>query len=194
MQVLSGDIGGTTTRLAIAEIEAGRTRLSHERHYPSGTYSDLETIVGEFLESAGSPQPKASCFAVAGPVRDGRVHTTNLPWIVDASQLEHRFTVGPVSIINDLQAISEAVPHLLPDDLKLLQEGHAVEHGVKAVIAAGTGLGESFLVWDGKRYTSHASEGGHVDFAPRTEREAALLAYLLEQGSETAPAEPAEIS
>ncbi len=178
VKVLAGDIGGTTTRLAIAEAGVGLPILLLEREYDSDAHDGLESIVDQFLNQVASAPPEASCFAVAGPVRGNQARITNLPWIVDAGSLQTRFDIGRVSLINDLQAVCTAIPHLGPADLQTLQEGAGVEHGVRAVIGAGTGLGEGFLVWNGKDYDSFPSEGGHVDFAPRSPRQSALLDYL----------------
>jgi glucokinase len=122
-----------------------------------------------------------ACFAVAGPVIDGRVKTTNLPWLVDEAALAQalNFNQRRVRLINDLEAIARAVPILRPSDVQTLNVGSPVAKGAIAVIAPGTGLGESFLTWDGFRYAAHSSEGGHSDFAPTGERQIRLLEYLL---------------
>jgi glucokinase len=118
---------------------------------------------------------------VAGPVINGRVKTTNLPWVVDEPAVADslNLNVKSVHLINDLEAIARAVPILRPSDVCTMNRGEPVRGGAIAVIAPGTGLGESFLTWDGIRYTAYPSEGGHSDFAPADERQVRLLEYML---------------
>jgi glucokinase len=177
--LIAGDIGGTKTDMAIFSNEAGpHTPLAQVRVH-SADYPGLEAIVKEFLANAKQPVDRA-CFAVAGPVIDGRVKTTNLPWLVDEASLAQglNFNQKRVRLINDLEAIAQAIPILRPSDVQTLNVGSPVAKGAIAVIAPGTGLGESFLTWDGARYVAHSSEGGHSDFAPTDERQVHLLEYL----------------
>jgi len=148
----------------------------------SADYPSLQAIVKEFLAKSNKPVDRA-CFAVAGPVIGGRVKTTNLPWLIEESSLakELNLNVKAVRLINDLEAIARAVPILRPSDVVTINAGEAVRKGAIAVIAPGTGLGESFLTWDGSHYVAHSSEGGHSDFAPTDERQIRLLEYMLKQ-------------
>ncbi len=175
--LLVGDIGGTKTYLAIFSPEAGpRTPLA-EAVFPSGQYPSLEAIVRDFLTRVHEPLDKA-CFGVAGPVVGGRATVTNLPWVVDAKQLQAAFDFSFVRVLNDLQSIANSVPLLRPEDLHTLSAGQPVPGGAIAVVAPGTGLGEAFLTWDGTRYRAHPSEGGHTDFGPNNELELDMLRYL----------------
>jgi len=124
-----------------------------------------------------------ACFAVAGPVIGGRVKTTNLPWMIEDISLarELNLNLKSVFLINDLEAIARAVPILRPSDVVTINSGEGVPRGAIAVIAPGTGLGESFLTWDGSHYLAHSSEGGHADFAPTDERQIRLLQYLFKR-------------
>lgn len=176
--LIAGDIGGTKTDLAIYASESGPRIPLAQKQVQSADYPSLQAIVAEFLEHVDLPVDVAS-FGVAGPVIAGRVKTTNLPWLMDERTLASDLTLRAVHIINDLEAIARAVPVLQPADLLTINEGERVVNGPIAVIAPGTGLGESFLTWDGSRYLAHSSEGGHSDFAPTDERQVRLLQYLL---------------
>src|SRR5271169_5595496 len=178
--LIAGDIGGTKTDLAIFSSEAGPHAPLAEAKVHSGDYPSLQAIVKEFLAKTKKPVDRA-CFAVAGPVIGGHVKTTNLPWVIEDNALakELNLNIKSVHLINDLEAIARAVPILRPSDVCTLNAGEPVPRGAIAVIAPGTGLGESFLTWDGSRYLAHGSEGGHSDFAPTDERQIRLLEYML---------------
>jgi len=175
--LLAGDIGGTKTALGIFSPDAGPRAPLAEASFPSAHYTDLESLVREFLRQVKVPVDRAS-FGVAGPVTNGHAKVTNLPWVIDASNLRQTLHLSSVRLINDLDAIAHAVPLLTAEDLITLHAGEPVSGGALAVIAPGTGLGEAFLTWDGLRYRAHPSEGGHTDFAPTSERELGLLKYL----------------
>lgn len=175
--ILAGDIGGTNTRLALIEAAGGRLRVVTDERVPSRQHADLPTVLARFRAQHAAPI-RAAGFGVAGPVVEGRCEATNLPWVVDAAAIARQLDLPRVSLINDLEAIAYAIPALGPADLGVLNEGrHTL--GSQAVIAAGTGLGEAGLYWDGTRYHPFASEGGHADFAPRTPLEMELLRFLL---------------
>lgn len=178
--LIAGDIGGTKTDLAIFSSEAGPHTPLAEAKVHRADYPSLQAIVKEFLAKTKKPVDRA-CFAVAGPVIAGRVKTTNLPWVIEDAALakELNLNVKSIHLINDLEAIARAVPILRPSDVCTLNPGEPVPRGAIAVIAPGTGLGESFLTWDGTRYLAHSSEGGHSDFAPTDERQIRLLEYML---------------
>jgi glucokinase len=175
--ILAGDIGGTKTVLALIDPENGVEEPIQETIYPSGEYDSLVDIVAEFLDEVGE-KPLAASFGVAGPVVQGRAEITNLPWIIDADEIGQEFSIPTVHLLNDLEAIATAVPHLGPHDLAPLNEGKTDPTGTIAVIAPGTGLGEAFLTWDGQRHRAYPSEGGHVSFAPGAKEELELLTYL----------------
>ena len=177
MRVLAGDIGGTKTRLAVFDVEGTRLDTLCEASYPSGEYASLDAIVRDFLDRADADCRQA-CFGIAGPVQQGRVKTTNLPWVIEAQAMAARFGFDTVSLMNDLQANAWGVEALDDDDCCLLSVGRPDVAGNASIIAAGTGLGEAGLYWDGQRHWPFASEGGHADFSPHSDLEIALLEYL----------------
>jgi len=178
--LLAGDIGGTKTNLAIFARENGPAIPLAAATFPSSAYPSLEALVKAFLAEADYPVTQAS-FGVAGPVLQGRASVTNLPWVLSEQQLQKALKLRSVRLLNDLAAIASAVPFLNPTDLHILNEGEPIDKGAIAIIAPGTGLGEAFLTWDGSQYTTHASEGGHADFAPTTPTQVELLSYLLKR-------------
>ena len=173
--ILAGDVGGTKVHLALYDFTDGQLKYSRDERYPAKDYSGLEEIVREFL---GGDQPTSACFGVPGPVRDGRLRLTNLPWTIDSRELAHDLKIDHVFLINDLEANGYGVAELKADQIYTLSEGDASQIGNRALIAAGTGLGEGILIWNGKSHTPYPSEGGHVDYAPRNEDEIDLLRYL----------------
>lgn len=184
MTVLAGDIGGTKTILALFTGEKEGMRLIREAVYPSPLYRDLEAVLKEFLQGNEIP-PRRACFGVAGPVLQGRSETTNLPWIVDAGEISRLFAIPSVALLNDLEATAYGVLALTEEDCFILNKGkpeaspsETGARGNKAVISAGTGLGEVILFWNGSAYQPSASEGGHSDFAPRAPLQVALLEFL----------------
>jgi glucokinase len=176
--LIAGDIGGTKTDLAIYSSEAGPHAPLAQTEVHSADYPSLQAIVTEFLAQT-KMSVKAASFDVAGPVVDGHVKTTNLPWVMDERSLATDLGIKTVHLMNDLEAVARAVPVLRAADVVTINEGVPVRDGAIAVIAPGTGLGESYLTWEGSRYVSHGSEGGHSDFAPTDERQIRLLRFLL---------------
>ena len=180
--LLAGDIGGTKTVLALFK-KTGALEFEHapfkEAVFPSADYNSLEEIIQHFLNDDDVPLSGAS-FGVAGPVVNQQAEITNLSWKIDARSISNTFHVQS-HLLNDLEAIANAVPYLQNEDLITLHEGQPEENGAKAIIAPGTGLGEAFLVWDGKRYESYPSEGGHAAFAPTSDRQIELLSYWLKK-------------
>jgi len=173
---LAGDIGGTKTRLAIVTVAGTQVNIVREANYPSQDYARFETLLGEFLE--GCDIPCSAAFGVAGPVQGRVVQTTNLPWRIDAEALQRQFGFARCSLLNDLEATACGLPALGAEDLLTLQAGAAGATGNLAVIAAGTGLGEAGLYWDGSHHQPFATEGGHASFAPGNTLEFALLRHL----------------
>jgi glucokinase len=180
--LIAGDTGGTKTELAIFSNDGGPHSPLAQVKVHSADYPSLEAIVKEFLAKVDKPVDLA-CFAVPGPVIGGRVRTTNLPWTIEDKSLAQvlNLNLKSVHLINDLEAIARAVPILRPSDVVTINSGEAVPRGAIAVIAPGTGLGESFLTWDGSRHLAHSSEGGHADFAPTDKRQIGLLEYLFKK-------------
>src|SRR5262245_545335 len=176
--LIAGDIGGTKIDLAVYSIESGPRAPLAQTEVPSAGYPSLEAAVAEFLGDVEMSVDVGS-FAVAGPVVNGFVKTTNLPWVMDERTLAKALNLRAVHLMNDLEGVARAVPVLQAPDLLTLNEGERVATGPIGVIAPGTGLGESFLTWSGSQYVAHSSEGGHSDFAPTDERQIRLLQYLL---------------
>jgi glucokinase len=175
--IVAGDIGGTNARLATFEVRAGQLVLEQENVYPSRSAPNLETIVRRFVEEV-RPRATAAALGVAGPVKNGRSETPNLPWVVDASQLAQVLSVPRVTLLNDLKANAYGLRHLTPEKLAVLQAGAPGSQGNQAILSAGTGLGAAGLYWDGQRHRPFASEGGHADFAPRTPLQAELREFI----------------
>ncbi len=183
--ILAADIGGTHTRLCIAQHERGAARIVAERTYTSAAYSRFADVLREFLPGAAGNTIAAACFAVAGPIRETpagqTVKVTNLPWEIGAAALAREFSVPKVRLINDFQAIGYGIEALQEPDFAVLEMGNPVPHGPRAVIGAGTGLGQAILVWRGERYEVIATEGGHADFGPTDDLQIELARYLIKE-------------
>jgi len=206
--ILAGDIGGTKTNLALYEWTDERVEPVRLDSFHSADYKSLEEILIEFLtppttpmqsedvdvaspqdekeeKESGTPKPgilAAACFGVAGPVIDNRCHTTNLPWIVDGPMIGKQFGIPRVRLLNDMEAMAHGILLLRPDELEVLNTGTPPrKRQAVALIAAGTGLGEAILFWNGTSYRPMPSEGGHTDFAPNNDHEIDLLRYLRSQ-------------
>jgi glucokinase len=175
--ILAGDIGGTNARLAFFEAVNGKFRVVSQSVFPSHDYATLDEIVVKFMDSS-SLRPDAACFGIAGPVRDGHVKASNLPWLIDGQRLADEIKLKHAVLINDLEANAWGIAGLEPKDLVALNKVEGTPVGNQAVIAAGTGLGEAGMYWDGQQYHIFACEGGHTDFAPRNELEIELFDYL----------------
>lgn len=177
---LIGDIGGTSARMAMVDKGEGPRVWRNDQRYESGDYEGIEWIVEAYRASFGG-EIKGICLGVAGPVREGRVELTNLGWVLDIRQMRERLGVERIVLLNDLQAMAYAIPVLSPFEREVLQEGKPQAEGVIGLVAAGTGLGESVLWWDGRRYHAMASEGGHCDFAPIDEEQVGLLRFVMRE-------------
>ena len=175
--ILAGDIGGTNARLAVFDVVDGHFSLISASVFHSREYSSLDEIVSKFVETA-NVHPHAACFGVAGPVRNGRVEASNLPWIIESKRLAEELDLKKTLLINDLEANAWGIAFLDPADLVSLNQVKGTPIGTQAVISAGTGLGEAGMYWDGAKHHVFACEGGHADFAPRNELETELLRYL----------------
>jgi glucokinase len=178
--ILAGDVGGTKVHLALYDFIDGELKHSRDQRFPAKEYSGLEEIVKEFIVTE---KVSAACFGVPGPVREGRLRLTNLPWTLDSRELSAHLEIDYVFLINDLQANGYGIAELSAEQVYTLSEGDARQIGNRALISAGTGLGEAFLIWDGRDYVPYPSEGGHSDFAPRNEDEIDMLRYLMQKYS-----------
>ena len=183
--ILAGDVGGTKVHLALYNFEAGKLKPVRDQKFPAAEFSNLDDVVKRFLSEAdghGAAKVEeivAACFGCPGPVRDGRLKLTNLPWTLDARELRGSLGIEHIFLINDLEANGYGIPELRTEAVHVLHEGDAAAVGHRGLVSAGTGLGEALLIWDGKhRHLPLPSEGGHCDFAARNDREIALLQYL----------------
>jgi glucokinase len=175
--ILAGDIGGTNARLAYFQPQNGHLRLVSEQTFPSREHSELGEIVSQFVDASGT-RPEAACFGIAGPVRNGRVETSNLPWVIEQSRLAKQIHLPATMLINDLEASAWGIGALENSDLVPLNRVSGPTVGNQGVIAPGTGLGEAGLFWDGKRHHVFACEGGHTDFGPQGDLQIELVRFL----------------
>ena len=173
--ILAGDVGGTKVHLALYDFTNGKLNYTREERFPAREYSGLEAIVKEFV---GADKVTAACFGVPGPVRDGRLRLTNLPWTLDSRELTLSLNIPHVFLINDLEANGYGIAELTSEQIYTLSEGDTSQIGNRALIAAGTGLGEGLLIWNGHMHVPFPSEGGHSDYSPRNEDEIDLLRFL----------------
>src|ERR1700730_4802358 len=183
--ILAGDVGGTKCNLAVYRVREGQYQQVAKCRYESRKFSSFEAIVAQFLSeiSGGTKETAAgkidaAGFGVAGPVIDNRVKATNLPWTVDGAGLARQLATEHIVLLNDLEATACSLAWLGPSEIVTLNRGVPAPKATQALIAAGTGLGESILFWNGDRYSVASTEGGHTDFAPRNEREIEFLRYM----------------
>ena len=178
--ILAGDVGGTKVHLALYNFERGKLRCVRAEKFPAREFATLDAVVHRFL--AADPGQKseiaAACFGLPGPVRGHRVKLTNLSWSLDAHDLSRSLDIEHVFFLNDLEANGYGIAELAPEMICTLHPARTASVGHRGLVSAGTGLGEALLIWDGKHHRPIPSEGGHCDFAPRTDREVALLQHL----------------
>lgn len=180
--ILAGDVGGTKCNLALFSENHGKLEVVFRERFASKEFAQFDLIIREFSRRAASCLAKdkirAAGFGVAGPVINNRIHTTNLPWVVDADVLAKELGVRAIALVNDLGATGYSLEHLAPEDICVLNPGKPVQGASRALLAAGTGLGEGILFWTGGHYRVVPSEGGHSDFAPRTDQQIELLKFM----------------
>jgi glucokinase len=179
--VLAGDVGGTKTNLALFQSHGENLELIREMTFHSSNYPSCLEILKQFLseiEKSGIPKPKRVCLGVAGPVVQGKVEITNLSWNLDIEDIRQTTGIKEVSLINDLEATAYGLAGLGPDDFITIHEGNRENKGNMAILAPGTGLGEAGLFWDGASYHPFSTEGGHADFAPRSQTDMDIFHYL----------------
>ena len=179
--ILAGDVGGTKVHLALYGFEHGQLVHNRDERFPAHEFSGLEEIVRLFLQQSGNPEITAACFGVPGPVRGGRLRLTNLPWVLDSRELSANLKIAHLYLINDLEANGYGVPELTPEQIFTLNAGDPAAVGNRALVSAGTGLGEGILVWNGRLHVPMPSEGGHTDYGPRTDLDFELLRYLMQK-------------
>ena len=187
--ILAADVGGTKCNLALVEKSEEQLSVRHEHRFSSREYAQFSDIVSAFLAevretvaSSKAGRIEAAGFGVAGPVIGKKVHVTNVGWEIDTDALARQIGTRPVVLLNDLEATAYGLHWLAPDQLRALNPGKRRPRAAQALIAAGTGLGEAILHWSGERYIAAPTEGGHCDFAPRTDQEIELLRYMRRNG------------
>ena len=175
--ILAGDIGGTKSNMGLFDVESGKlVKVAHKR-YPSADHPALDDIAEDFVRTNGK-KVTAAAFGIAGPVLNNRVHTTNLPWTVDGESLAKRLGLERITLLNDLEATCHGVGVMQPNDLDTLYEGTPIAEATRAVISAGTGMGQASIFWDGKCHVPIPNEGAHADLAPQTSQQADLWKFL----------------
>lgn len=176
--ILAGDIGGTKTNLALYEVDKNDLKIVFQYQFKSKDYKSFSDILVEFKTLISIDKIKAVCIGIAGPIIEQRCRTTNLPWDIKASELQEFFKTKNVRLLNDLEATSYGMLYLKDDEFIDLNPNSRTIKGNIAVIAAGTGLGEAILYWDGFSFNPIGTEGGHSDFAPITPQQDELLLWL----------------
>ncbi|MBS1609455.1 MAG: glucokinase [Bacteroidetes bacterium] len=175
--VLAGDLGGTKINIALFKPAVNAFEILKQQSFHSKDYTSLSAVIKEF---AGENIPATICFAVAGPVRDGKVKLTNLSWQLDSTELSKELG-KKIVFINDLEANAYGLAALKKEELFNLSEGEPAERGNMAILAPGTGLGEAGLYWDGNNYFPFATEGGHCALASRSSFDFELYTWLSKQ-------------
>lgn len=178
--ILSGDIGGTKTYLALFSLRDGVLEAVREGAYQNDRYSGPEEVLRDFLRVGEARAIESASFGIACPVVGNRCVLTNLNWTVDGNAMKGTFGLKKLTLLNDLESIGWGVELLSPHDFLVLQQGIS-RQGNAALIAAGTGLGEAILFWNGSTHVPSASEGGHTDFGPKNPGEAELLDFLMKK-------------
>ncbi|MFI3157003.1 MAG: glucokinase [Methylococcaceae bacterium] len=177
--ILAGDVGGTKTILALFEVESDEVKCLKKEQFSSAHYQTFTELLASFLAGAECTQIKAVCIGVAGVIDNGRCETTNLPWVLNSKEIGECVNSQNVWLLNDLEATAWGLLDLPERNFVELNPDAERQQGNIAVVAAGTGLGEAIVAWDGVAYHVIASEGGHADFAPTNEQEIALLRHLM---------------
>jgi glucokinase len=178
--ILAGDVGGTKVHLALYDFQDGKLRSVRDEKFPSHDFASLDAIVKKFLDADPDSRKNisAACFGCAGPVRSGHLKLTNLPWTLDTFDLSKSLNIEYLFLINDVEANGYGIPEVAPGMIYTLHAADTAAIGNRALISAGTGLGEALIVWEGHHHHPVASEGSHCDFASRNDRDVGLLQYL----------------
>jgi glucokinase len=185
--ILGGDLGGTKTLLALADVVDGQPQIRHQQRFASADYPSFDALLAEFLAEFAAQFPTnrspitAACFGLAGPTDGQTAQLTYLPWQLDAAQLGQRFGIGRVTLVNDFAAAAHGLPLLAPDQIHPLHAGQGIDRAPRLILGAGTGLGVAGLIWENDRYRVVPGEGGHLGFAPQTAQQGELWRWLFEQ-------------
>ncbi|MDH5256554.1 MAG: glucokinase [Gammaproteobacteria bacterium] len=182
--LLSADVGGTKTILQLSKLESGALSAVKQNEYKSADWPTFDALLDDFLH--GQDTCDSACFAIAGPIQvisdepqtNTIVNVTNLPWLLNLNDLKEKYQFTYLSLINDFQAIAYSVELLGENELLTLQAGQPSNHGPRAFIGAGTGLGQAISTFNGLDYDVISTEGGHCDFAPNNDFEVALYQFL----------------
>lgn len=177
--ILGGDLGGTKTLLAMAELIDDRIEIIREQRFASADYSSFDTLLAEFLPDTTGIE--SACFGLAGPTDGQSAQLTYLPWQLSAQALGQRFGIGKVSLANDFAAAANGLSVIDPAQIQTLYVGAPITHAPRVILGAGTGLGVAGLVWENERYRVIPGEGGHIGFSPQTAQQGDLWRWLLEQ-------------
>ena len=176
--ILAGDIGGTKTNLALYKYNDGALELQTQHQFVSQNYQSFTDVIQEFISLYSVKDIEAVCLGIAGPIINGVCKTTNLPWVIDSTELKKVCSTSKVRLLNDLEATAYGMLYLNEDEFVDINPSAKKTQGNKAVIAAGTGLGEAILFYDGQNYHPIGSEGGHCDFAPLNSLQDELLVWM----------------
>jgi glucokinase len=175
--ILAGDLGGTKSNLGLFDVQRERLVCVARKRFASAEHSGLEEIITLFLSGTSTKIAHAS-FGIAGPVVNNRVRGTNLPWVVDGAAVAKHLGLSYVRLLNDLEASAYGIAVLEPQDIETIYAGVSTPQATQVIIAAGTGLGEAVLFWDGKRHLPMSTESGHSDFSPNTAQHADLWKFI----------------
>ena len=179
--LLAGDIGATNTRLAFYSADKGLFLPQYETTHENKNFNSFDGLLETYLKQH-QVDFSGICLGIAGPVVNNKVNITNLDWDIDGDDLKHKHNLQGAWLLNDLEALSYAVLNLPDEELEVIRTGTKVDEAPIAVIAPGTGLGEGFLIWDGKKYQAVSSEGGHTDFGPTNDIQENLVKYMHKNG------------
>lgn len=182
--ILAGDIGGTKTNLALYEYKGGELKIKDKHQFASQDYKSFTDVIQEFILSNKIKNIDAVCLGIAGPIINGICHTTNLPWIIDTKELQKVCKTSKVKLLNDLEATAYGMLYLKEDEFVDVNPNAKKIEANRAVIAAGTGLGEAILFYDGNNYYPIGSEGGHCDFAALNTLQDELLLWMRKRHSD----------
>ncbi len=175
--IISGYITARTVDITCVKKVRGAMKLYNQVTYKTQEFSNLDSLLKLYMKKISEPVDYA-CFGVAGPVIQGEVQVTNLPWQIKANELSEKFSLGKVKLLNDLVATAHGVFELPQDKFIRLNVGESPVDGNMGMIAAGNGLGQSLIYRDENNYYPYASEGGHGDFSPSNQLEMDLWEYL----------------
>jgi glucokinase len=179
--IVGGDVGGTKVNLAIFEADSSQVLMIRSSTYHSSASPSVNDILKQFLKENPDYHPEKICLGVAGPVFEGRVDVTNLPWHVDANEISAATGVSKVILLNDLEVTAYGIAGLEEKDFYVLHKGDPDAGGNISILSPGTGLGEAGLFWDGKSHHPFATEGGHCDYSCRNAADLQLHDYMLKK-------------